>query len=641
MVRTYKKTPGTRNYKNYSEDALEEALEKVTNDEMTIHAASVQYNIPFGTLYNKYKGLHGKTPGGQPVFSHQEEISILRAAATCADWGFPLTLLDLRYFAKGYLDKQGKIVERFSNNLPGVEWAVSILKRHKNSYGQRLTTNIKRSRATVGRGSLNKYFDNLEIEIKEVPPSHIFNYDETNMADDPGNKRCVYRRGVKHPEKIMNSSKSSTTVMICGSADGTLLPPYVIYKSTHLYDTWKERGIVGSPCCEDACCSRGSRYNRTSSGWIDAPTFRDWFLTCFLPHAKRLDGRKVLIGDNLSSHLDNDVIAACESNNVSFVCLVPNSTHLCQPLDVGFFRPMKSAWRQTLENWKNVHQRATTVPKESFPSLLKQAILDMDKKTPKNDNDAYETSAVKRNLVSSFKATGIYPFDRERVLRHLPEDSPSPELVDTAVRDSLTTFLKEQRYGQQSEPVRKRKRLNVEPGKSVSTIIDGPSCSGAINDVVVDEPDESLSSNRNPESRAGCESPITEPVGATDGPSTSRNVTYTVGNDDDVTDCESETEMRPEDYRPTGPEIGQFILAKFATKKGKKTYSYVCSIEDISEHKLVVQGYKSQKKSKRIFREVPNDISIIEESDIITYLQIPILDGDCYKFPTDVMVKEV
>lgn len=383
MVRTYKKTPGTRNYKHYTEEMLEEAIEKITNDELSINAASLQYHIPYGTLYNKYKGLHGRTHGGQTVFSHQEEISILRAASTCADWGFPLTFLDLRFFAKGYLDKRGKVVERFTNNLPGVEWAVNLLKRHKNSYGQRLSTNIKRSRATVGRDTINKYFDNLETEVKDVPPSNLFNYDETNIADDPGKKKCIYRRGVKYPEKIMNFSKSSTSVMVCGSADGTLLPPYVIYKSAHLYDTWKERGIVGSPCCTESCCSRGARYNRTTSGWIDAATFRDWFMSCFLPHAKKLDGRKVLIGDNLSSHLDDDVIAACESNNISFVGLVPNSTHLCQLLDVGFFRPLKTTWRQTLEHWKKVHLRAASVPKESFPSLLRQAILDMDKKPPK------------------------------------------------------------------------------------------------------------------------------------------------------------------------------------------------------------------------------------------------------------------
>ncbi|XP_047021712.1 uncharacterized protein LOC124640048 [Helicoverpa zea] len=612
MVRTYKKTPGTRNYKNYSNETLEEALEKITNDELTINAASLQYHIPFGTLYNKYKGLHGKSAGGQTIFSHEEEISILRAAASCSDWGFPLTLLDIRFFAKSYLDKRGRTVERFQNNLPGVEWAASLLKRHKNSYAQRVTTNIKRSRAAVGQETLNRYFDHLEPEVKDIPPSHIFNYDETNMADDPGKKKCLYRRGVKYPEKVMNYSKSSTTVMFCGSADGTLLPPYVIYRSTHLYDTWKERGIVGSPCCNGSCCSQGTRYNRTASGWIDAPTFRDWFITCFLPHATKLDGRKILIGDNLASHLDQDVITACDTHNIGFVCLVPNSTHLCQPLDVGFFRPLKGAWRKTLETWKKTHLRATSIPKESFPSLLRQAIIDMDKVPPKNGSAVTEKSAVKRNLISSFKATGIHPFDRERVLRKIPDSAPSPE-IDTVVRDSLTEFLREQRYGQQSEPTRKKRRVNVEPGKSISTAEPSTSLANQ-NHENVNEPGESHASNQTCESRARSESPPPEAI-TTD-------------------DSESEVE-------PLRPKIGKFILGKFASKKGKKTYHYVCSIEDISGEKIVVQGYKSQMKSKTDFREVPNDMSIIEESDIITYLPTPKFDGKIYKFPTEVMIKEL
>ena len=48
----------------------------------------------------------------------------------------------------------------------------------------------------------------------------------------------------------------------------------------------------------------------------------------------RLEGRKVVIGDNLSSHLSEEVIASCEEYNISLVFLPPNLTHLCQPLDM-------------------------------------------------------------------------------------------------------------------------------------------------------------------------------------------------------------------------------------------------------------------------------------------------------------------
>lgn len=91
-------------------------------------------------------------------------------------------------FAKKLLDKQGRSVAKFKNGLPGVDWAYSLLKRHKTEYSRRVATNIKKARAVVSRKSLGEYFDNLEKVIKDVTPANIFNYDESNINDNPGKK---------------------------------------------------------------------------------------------------------------------------------------------------------------------------------------------------------------------------------------------------------------------------------------------------------------------------------------------------------------------------------------------------------------------------------------------------------------------
>lgn len=62
----------------------------------------------------------------------------------------------------------------------------------------------------------------------------------------------------------------------------------------------------------------------------------NWFLSCFLPNGTRPPGRKVLIGDNLPSHLDEEILRLCTENEIVFFCFLPNSTHLNQPLDVTF-----------------------------------------------------------------------------------------------------------------------------------------------------------------------------------------------------------------------------------------------------------------------------------------------------------------
>lgn len=129
--------------------------------------------------------------------------------------------------------------------------------------------------------------------------------------------------------------------MMAGSATGELLPPFVVYKSTRLWSTWVEGGPPGT------------RYANTPSGWFDGCAFEEWFLNHLLPVLKQKNGPKALLGDNLSSHISTKVLDACEANNIKFIGLPPNSTHLTQPLDVAFFRPMKMAWRKIISDYKD------------------------------------------------------------------------------------------------------------------------------------------------------------------------------------------------------------------------------------------------------------------------------------------------
>lgn len=112
MPRTFKRIIGTWNHKNYSEDQLNKALNEVIEGSLSIRAASNRYKIPLGTIYNKYKGWFGRKPEGKTVFLETEEKALLKAAAKCSDWGYPLMLLDLRFFAKACLERQGRQVKK-------------------------------------------------------------------------------------------------------------------------------------------------------------------------------------------------------------------------------------------------------------------------------------------------------------------------------------------------------------------------------------------------------------------------------------------------------------------------------------------------------------------------------------------------
>ena len=262
MPRHYKHVPGKRTYMSYLESQLQAALQDLRNGTLTQRQASAHYGIPRSTLRSKIRGKHSQSVGGQTVLSADEETMFVNYCMKMSQYGFPVDTFDLRCIVKSYLERQGRKISKFKNNFPGIDWSLSFMRRHP-QITVRFASNIKRKRAGVSAETINKYFDHLDKELEGVPPGNVWNYDETNLTDDPGNRRIITKRGIKYPERIINSTKSATSLMFCGSASGEILPPYVLYKAEALWSTWTENGPPG------AC------YNRSKSGWFKALSFED------------------------------------------------------------------------------------------------------------------------------------------------------------------------------------------------------------------------------------------------------------------------------------------------------------------------------------------------------------------------------
>ncbi|XP_033102406.1 jerky protein homolog-like [Anneissia japonica] len=222
---------------------------------------------------------------------------------------------------------------------------------------------------------MTEYFNNIKDVVENIDPENIYNYDETNVTDDPGSTRV---------ERVQEHSKMAISLMMCGNAAGTLLPPFVVYKAQNLYENWVARGPAGV------------KYAATKSGWFDMETFERWFFEIFIPHTADKPGVKVLVRDNLASHFSVDVVNKAKEANIYFTSLPPNTTHLTQPLDVAFFRPAKIMWKSILDKWRVESRLQGTIPKEIFPSLLLSLLNQLKPNTPKN-------------LASGFRACGLCP----------------------------------------------------------------------------------------------------------------------------------------------------------------------------------------------------------------------------------------
>jgi len=213
--------------------------------------------------------------------------------------------------------------------------------------------------------------------------------------------------------------------MFAGTAAGDMLPPFVMYKAQYCYPAWSKGG------------PKGSRYTATTSGWFDNFVFVVWMRDVLVPYCNRLHGKKLLLVDNLASHISVEVIDLCRENDIEFVCLPPNSTDKMQPLDVGIFGPMKNAWRDQLRRYQDKDPDAKLQQKTEFPAMLSELLKSLD---------------TKRILPPSFRKCSLFPLNRMEVLDRIPSKLQSVQIAEQ-VDSALLKRLEVRRFG---DPSKKR-----------------------------------------------------------------------------------------------------------------------------------------------------------------------------------------
>lgn len=117
---------------------------------------------------------------------------------------------------------------------------------------------------------------------------------------------------------------------------------------------------------------------------------------------------------------------------------------------------MKAKWRQILDTWRKESRYPGNLPKEQFPVLLSK----LWKAVANN---------IGQNLISGFRATGLYPPDPVQVLKRIPDGiSIDNETVVRSLDASLIDLLKEHR-GISSEGPKRKRGKKIQPGKNLAT----------------------------------------------------------------------------------------------------------------------------------------------------------------------------
>ena len=373
-------------YHSYDKIQLEKAMAAI-EEGLTYRKASEMYHIPRSTLNDYCIGksdLDSKS-GPKSYLTAREEEELVDFLEIHSRIGYPYTRKHVLGIIQDVIDTKG-IRATVSNG-----WWQSFIRRHPTlTLRTAVPLSIARASATDAH-MIDSYFDKLEkILVKNNilnKASNIFNCDETGFSLAPKSPKVVTTVGSKQVSHITGDTKTQITVLVCTSASGYALPPFVIFDRK----TLNPQLTVGEV--------PGTLYGLSKKGWIDRSLFSDWFFNHFLEYAPS-SRPLLLIFDGHSSHYCPEVIRAASEQEIIIFTLPPNTTHLCQPLDKGPFSPLKKAWQEVCHQF-TVQNPGRYITRYDFSRLF---------------SEAWSKSMTVKNVMSGFKTTGICPFNKSAIV---------------------------------------------------------------------------------------------------------------------------------------------------------------------------------------------------------------------------------
>ena len=183
------------------------------------------------------------------------------------------------------------------------------------------------------------------------------------------------------------------------SADGRSLFPLIIWPAATRRSTWTTHPTPGW----HFACSK--------TGYTDSAISLYWIQNVFDPSIRSRASQRlrILISDGFGTHESLEVMKFCLENN-TILCRLPSHTsHHLQSCDVGIFSPLKTAYREQVENL--YRGGANTVGKQHFMYLYSRT---------------RGIAINPRNIKSGRSNAGLYPFNPERVLKILQK----PQMED-------------------------------------------------------------------------------------------------------------------------------------------------------------------------------------------------------------------
>lgn len=231
-----------------------------------------------------------------------------------------------------------------------------------------------------------------ENQLRDIleDPTRVYNGDETSFYLHPKSKEVIARTGSRTVYEVEQAAgKQNITVMFSFGASGVVVNPHVILPGKRI------RKEVAQSFPSDWGLGQSER------GWMDTHNFREYILKIFHPFLVRqgVQFPVILFVDGHASHKGLEVADVCQSLGIVLISLYPNTTHITQPADVAVFKPLKSEWKRSVEEWRYENQ-GCPLTMQHFGTVLAKTV---------------ERGITPNTIQNGFRVCGLQPFDPDAV----------------------------------------------------------------------------------------------------------------------------------------------------------------------------------------------------------------------------------
>lgn len=176
------------------------------------------------------------------LLNEEEEDTIVKYLVALGDRGFPLNHRRLKELVDAILkspDRKGPDYEGV-----GVQWTERFVQRHSDALAMYWSSGLDSKRGRAVNPTANAKWQELLKQLLEefnIQAEDIYGTDETGFMSGIGQKeRVIAGRGkkVQHQQRSGDRETITAISMIC--ADGTSIPPAVIFKGKAFQVRWKQ-----------------------------------------------------------------------------------------------------------------------------------------------------------------------------------------------------------------------------------------------------------------------------------------------------------------------------------------------------------------------------------------------------------------